>query len=99
MSELGNVSISDDNSSPFLGRQMGNMGSHAWGPAIMDKVDEEVKKILAEGYSRARKVVEARKDSFQRVVDRLLEKETILGAEFEELWGPQPEAPQDTPAD
>ncbi len=87
MSSLGHISVSDESTSPFLGRSMSAQGQSTWGPAIMDRVDEQVQAILEEAYGRAKAVVERRKDSFQRVVDRLIEKETILGAEFEELWG------------
>jgi cell division protease FtsH len=87
MSELGHISISDEGGSPFLGRAMsGGGGGHAWGPDTLNQVDVEVKKILAEATKRARAVVEQRKDSFERVVEALLQKETILGDEFVSLW-------------
>jgi cell division protease FtsH len=87
MSELGHISISDEGGSPFLGRAMGGFSQSAnWGPAVLDKVDVEVQKILKEATDRARKVIEERKDSFERVVNALLQKETILGDEFVSLW-------------
>jgi cell division protease FtsH len=87
MSKLGHISISDEGGSPFLGRAMGGSGgSSNWGPAVLDQVDAEVRKILDEATQRATNVVKAHKDRFEPVVQALLQKETILGDEFVRLW-------------
>ena len=87
MSDLGHISISDEGGSPFLGRAMGGSGSSSnWGPAVLDQVDAEVRKILSEATLRATDIVKAHKECFEPVVQALLQKETILGDEFVRLW-------------
>jgi cell division protease FtsH len=57
-----------------------------YGPGLNDEIDREWKRILTECYDEARKLIEANKPRIERVTRVLLEKETILGPEFRELW-------------
>jgi cell division protease FtsH len=87
MSKLGHVFISDESTMGGLGRAGGGgFSSASWGPSVLDNVDVEVQAILNEATERARTVIAQHRASFDRVVECLLRKETILGDEFLMLW-------------
>lgn len=95
MSKLGHISVSDESTNPFLGRTMAH--GNNWGPAVLDQIDAEVRRILEEAYQQARTLVEDNRKAIDRVVEVLMAKETILGAEFEACFQEAP-AGDSTPA-
>jgi cell division protease FtsH len=44
-------------------------------------IDEQVRKLVDQGYDRARKIIEERSDGLARVAEALLEREVLDGAE------------------
>ncbi len=50
------------------------------------KIDQEVKKIIDEAHTLARKILEGKKDLIENIVQILLDKETIYKEEFEMLY-------------
>ena len=83
MSELGPIQVGEGGPNPFLGRSMG-VHQEA-GPALADKIDDAWVKIVNECYEEALKMLKEDEDCFHRICAVLLEKETILGPEFQEL--------------
>ena len=83
MSKLGPICIGDGGGNPFLGRQLAN--NHQVGPALSDKIDEEVRRIIDECYHEVVAMLKRDAECFMKVVDVLMEKETILGPEFVKL--------------
>lgn len=83
MSELGPIHVGENNSNPFLGRQMA-MG-HEVGPELSDEVDREWRKIIKECLERTLQLIKEDEACFHEIAQVLIEKETILGPEFCEL--------------
>jgi len=64
-----------------------------------EAIDAEVARLVSEGYSRAKKLIEDNKDKLELLATTLLEKETMDGRDVEKLLGlerPEPEAHEDT---
>ncbi|HID65362.1 MAG TPA: ATP-dependent zinc metalloprotease FtsH, partial [Aquificaceae bacterium] len=68
---------------PFLG---GMTTSVDTSPDLLREIDEEVKRIIAQQYEKAKSVVEKYKEPLKAVVKKLLEKETITCEEFVEVF-------------
>ena len=51
-------------------------------------IDDEVRRILEESYTRAREIIEANNDKINAMADLLLEKETIYSEDIETILGP-----------
>lgn len=83
MSRLGIISIGQS-SNPFLGKSMAMGGSSA-SPDLQNQIEAEVRRIIDECYRETYRVIERDKELMQPVIDLLLEKETVLGPEFNEL--------------
>ncbi len=49
------------------------------------EVDDEIRKIINEGYAKAKKILIENRDKLEAVTKVLLEKETIMGNEFEAI--------------
>ncbi len=54
---------------------------------MLAKIDEEVKKIIDKAYEEAKLLIKKNRLSLDKVVDKLLEKETLDNDEFEEVVG------------
>lgn len=83
--ELGLINYETDNEEEtFVGRDIGHqrMLSEKTAAAI----DKEVKRIIDECYTQARKILEDNVDVLHACANRLLEKERIDRAEFESLF-------------
>jgi len=95
MSErLGPIALGRRHGNPFLGRDL--MEDRNYGEDIAKAIDEEVRAIMEHCYSRARQILEDNRETMDRVVQVLLERETIEREEFVELMKgavPAPEAP------
>ena len=53
-------------------------------------LDEQVRKLVDQGYQRARKVIEDHADAMERIALALLEREVLDGAEVRQLIAGQP---------
>lgn len=79
MSEkLGNINYSNEQES-YLGYQGNGMSASDKMQAL---IDDEVRKLVDEGYARARKILEDKADDLKRLAEGLLEYETLTGAEI-----------------
>lgn len=83
MSELGPMSFSKGEEQIFLGREIAQHRDYSEETA--KKIDEEIYRLIKNGYDRAKQVLKENLDILHRLSELLLEKETILGKELDEL--------------
>nr|YP_010851492.1 Cell division protein FTSH [Echinothamnion hookeri]WGH14295.1 Cell division protein FTSH [Echinothamnion hookeri] len=80
MSTIGPMSLENEDSNPFLGRGMGNTNEYSDEIAI--KVDSQIKLIVDECHNKTRDIIKNNRVIIDKLVDILIEKETIDGNEF-----------------
>ena len=86
MSErLGLINYDNDSDEVFIGRDFGHT-SRGYGEKVASTIDEEVKRIVDECYSKARALLKEYNSVLQACADLLLEKEKITRSEFEALF-------------
>ena len=83
MSELGPLSFGKQDEQIFLGREIAQHRDYSESTAI--RIDDQVRKLVEDGYSRARKIIEERSDAMVRVAEALLEREVLDGSEVIDL--------------
>jgi cell division protease FtsH len=83
MSELGPMSFGKREEQIFLGREIAQHRDYSEATAI--RIDEQVKKLVQEGYDRARAIIEEKADALTRIALALLEREVLDGAEVHQL--------------
>jgi len=83
MSELGPMSFGKKEEQIFLGREIAQHRDYSEATAIL--IDEQVRKLVDQGYDRARKIIEERSDGLARIAEALLEREVLDGAEVKML--------------
>ena len=85
MSSLGPISFSEENKEVFLGRDMGIKKVYSEETAKL--IDQEIKKIVDEGYRQAVEVIEKNRDKIEKMARTLLEKEVIDSQEIDKILG------------
>ena len=86
MSEaVGLINYDNDSDEVFIGRDLAH-ASRGYGESVATTIDQEVKRIIDECYSRARDVIKKYDDVLHACADLLLEKEKISREEFESLF-------------
>ncbi|NNU81259.1 ATP-dependent metallopeptidase FtsH/Yme1/Tma family protein [Halovulum dunhuangense] len=79
MSEsLGNIDYANEQFS-YLGPQQGSVNA---GPDTQEAIDQEVRKLVDEGYETAKRILTEKADDLKRLAEGLLEYETLTGAEI-----------------
>jgi len=78
--ELGPLTFGKREEQIFLGREISRHQDYSESTAI--KIDDEVKRIVVNGYDRAKSILEQNKDRLKRLAEALLEYESL---EFEEI--------------
>jgi cell division protease FtsH len=79
MSELGPLSFGKKDEQIFLGREINQHRDYSEETAI--KIDQQVRKLVEDGYDRAKKIISERSDALVRIAEALLEREVLDGAE------------------
>jgi cell division protease FtsH len=79
MSDLGPLSFGKREEQIFLGREIAQHRDFSEATAI--RIDEQVKKLVENGYNRARQIIEQRADALDRIALALLEREVLDGSE------------------
>ena len=77
--KLGTVSYLDDGE-VFIGRDYQNTKSYS--EKVAGTIDEEVKALIDRAYDRCRGILEEHADQLHRVVEFLLERESMSGEQF-----------------
>ncbi len=83
MSDLGPMSFGKREEQIFLGREIAQHRDYSEATAI--RIDEQVKKLVSDGYDRARKIIEEKSDALDRIAKALLEREVLDGSEVRQL--------------
>ncbi len=83
---LGAVKFGEDNSEPFLGRDLGHSRNYSEDVAAI--IDDETKKLLAHAHQEAFDILDENRDVLDALVLALLDKETLDKAEVEEIFTP-----------
>jgi len=81
--ELGPLSFAKAEEQIFLGREIAQHRDYSEETAR--KIDHEVHKLVTTAYQRAKTVLEENIDILHKLTELLLEKETVLGREVNEL--------------
>ena len=85
MSEkIGTINYEQETDDVFLGYDLGHENKHS--EYISGEIDKEVKRIVAECYDEAKKIVKTHEDVLFRSAELLMEKEKITGEEFDALF-------------
>lgn len=82
--EVGMVNYEQDEDEVFIGRDWGHTRSYS--DNVANKIDEEVRNIIDECYSEAKRILSEHRDKLDACVELLLEKERITREEFEALF-------------
>jgi ATP-dependent metalloprotease FtsH len=88
MSELGPMSFGKKEEQIFLGREIAQHRDYSEATAI--QIDQQVHKLVTEGYQRALEIIEKHHDAMVRIAEALLEREVLDGAEVKMLIEGQP---------
>ena len=80
---FGFQSFGDNQETLFLGREVSRNQAYSEDTAKM--IDEEVKRLVSDAYARAEKMIGANREMLEKLVEQLLEAETMDGRDVEEL--------------
>lgn len=83
--ELGTVMYGDNQEEVFLGMSMGRQQNVS--EATAQKIDAEVRRLVAQGYTDARLILTDNRQQLETVAKALLEYETLTGDEIKTLIG------------
>jgi cell division protease FtsH len=87
MSEkLGNIDYANEQFS-YLGPQAGGVNA---GPDTHEVIDQEVRRLVDEGYETAKRILTEKRDDLDRLAQGLLEYETLTGKEIDRVIAGQP---------
>ena len=81
--ELGPLSYAKGEEQVFLGREIAQHRDYSESTA--QKIDEEVNKLIKSAYDSAKNVLNDNLDVLHKLAELLLEKETVMGKELDEL--------------
>ena len=85
MSELGSFALESEGSQPFLGQSNLMGGGHEYSDELATKIDEKVRAIAEQSLDKAIEILRDNRTLVDRLVDTLIEKETIDGDEFRDI--------------
>ncbi len=84
MSEkLGPLSFANQDEQIFLGREIAQHRDYS--EATANRIDQEVHDLIQNAYDRARAILEENIEILHKLAELLLEKETVMGKELDEL--------------
>ena len=80
MSDLGPLAFGKKEEQIFLGREIAQHRDFSEDTAI--KIDQEVKRIVSEQYARATKILQDNRETMERLIEALLEHESLDSAQM-----------------
>jgi cell division protease FtsH len=80
---LAPLSYEDHDENIFIGREMTQ--AKGYSEATAQQIDAEVAKLVDRAYKKAKKLLEENIDILHKLTDLLIEKETVLGPELDDL--------------
>jgi len=81
--ELGPVEYGENEEEVFLGRSVARTQSVS--EAVAQKIDKEIRKLVDEGYNKAKEILTTKIDDLHKLAKALLTYETLSGSEIEDL--------------
>jgi cell division protease FtsH len=98
MSDLGPLSLESSQGEVFLGRDW--LSRSEYSEEVSSRIDSQVRTIVEHCYNDAKQIMQEHRAVIDRLVDLLIEKETIDGDEFRQIvseYAVVPEKPQFAP--
>ncbi|MBR8838979.1 MAG: ATP-dependent zinc metalloprotease FtsH [Stigonema ocellatum SAG 48.90 = DSM 106950] len=92
MSELGLVALETQNSDVFLGRDWVNRSEYS--EEMATKIDQQVRTLATSCYQKASRIIRENRALVDRLVDLLIEQETIEGVQFRQLVAEYTQLPE-----
>lgn len=92
MTDLGLVALENQNHDVFLGRDWTTRNEYSEQVAI--KIDRKVREIATECYQEARRIIRENRALVDRLVDLLIEQETIEGEQFRQIVAEYTQLPE-----
>jgi cell division protease FtsH len=92
MSNLGPLSLESQQGEVFLGRDWTTRSEYS--ESIASRIDGQVRAIVEECYENSKKIIRDHRTVTDRLVDLLIEKETIDGEEFRQIVAEYAEVPE-----
>jgi cell division protease FtsH len=92
MSDLGPVSLESQQGEVFLGRDW--MTRSEYSEEIAARIDAQVRSIVEHCYDETRRIVRENRTVIDRLVDLLIEKETIAGDELRQIVAEYTDIPE-----
>ncbi|HEY7095433.1 MAG TPA: ATP-dependent zinc metalloprotease FtsH [Terriglobales bacterium] len=83
MSDLGPLTFGKKEEQIFLGREINQHRDYSEATAI--KIDEEVRRMIGQGYNTAKNILAAHQDTLVRIANALLEREVLDANEIKML--------------
>ncbi len=80
---LAPLSYEDHDENIFIGREMTQ--AKGYSEATAQQIDAEVAKLVDRAYKKAKKILDENIDILHKLTDLLIEKETVLGPELDDL--------------
>ena len=81
--ELGPVEYGDNQEEVFLGRSVTQTQSVS--EAVAQKIDKEIRKLVDEGYNKAKQILTDKIEDLHKIAKALLTYETLTGEEIENI--------------
>ena len=94
-SELGPMVYGKKEELIFLGREISEQRDYS--EAVAELIDQEVRRLVADAYDSARKILTQYREKLDLIAQKLLEVETLTRDEFEELFPPPIKKKSGTP--
>ena len=92
MSDLGPLSLEGQGGEVFLGG--GLMSRAEYSEEVASRIDDQVRQIIEHSHQLARQIVRDNREVIDRLVELLIEKETINGEEFRQIVAEYTEVPE-----
>ncbi len=92
MSDLGPLSLESQNTEVFLGRDWMNKSDYS--EEIAAKIDSQVREIISHCYIKSKELLQENRTVMERLVDLLIDQETIEGDLFRKLVGEYTQLPE-----
>jgi len=91
MSDLGPIALGGQGGEVFLGAGLTSRAEYS--EEVASRIDAQVRQIAEHGHQLARKIVRENREVIDRLVDLLIEKETIDGDELKQIVSEYAEVP------
>jgi cell division protease FtsH len=95
MSTLGPLTYGKQEEQIFLGREIAQHRDYSESTAVA--IDQEVRRLVMQGYERAKGILSENRDALTRIAEALLERESLDAAEIKLLLAGQPLEDRRTP--